>query len=106
NTVGVRQAAWAVNTFTVAKLLPLVGLVAIGIWQGDRGALETQQGAPPRWTEAVLLLVFGFGGFESGVVAGSESRDPRRDTAFALISAMTVVTVVYLLVQITVVSVM
>jgi amino acid transporter len=106
NVVGVRQAAWAVNAFTVAKLLPLVGLVALGIFQIDRGVLDTQHVANPRWTEAVLLLVFGFGGFESGVVAGSESRDPRRDTAFALISAMTVVTVIYVLVQITVVGVL
>src|SRR5262249_27825823 len=40
-----------------------------------------------------------------GVVAGSESRDPKRDTAFALISAMTAVTLIYVLVQITVIGV-
>jgi amino acid transporter len=106
NVVGVRQAAGAVNAFTVAKLLPLVGLVVLGIFQIDRAVLDTQQVANPRWTEAVLLLVFGFGGFESGVVAGSESRDPGRDTAFALISAMTAVTVLYVLVQIAVIGVL
>jgi len=68
--------------------------------------LDTQQVANPRWTEAVLLLVFGFGGFESGVVAGSESVDPRRDTAFALIVSMIAVTAIYVLVQITVVGVL
>jgi len=106
NVVGVRQAAWAVNVFTVAKLLPLLCLVALGIFQIDRAVLDTQQVANPRWTEAVLLLVFGFGGFESGVVAGSESRDPRRDTAFALLAAMSAVTVIYLLVQMTVIGVL
>jgi amino acid transporter len=106
NVVGVRQAAWAVNAFTVAKLLPLLGLVALGLFQIDRAVLDTQHVANPRWTEAVLLLVFGLGGFESGVVAGSESRDPKRDTAFALISAMTAVTVIYVLVQITVIGVL
>jgi len=106
NVVGVRQATWAVNVFTIAKLLPLVGLVAFGIFQISPAVLDTQHVAHARWTEAVLLLVFGFGGFESGVVAGSESRDPRRDTAFALISSMTAVTVIYVLVQITVVGVL
>ena len=66
NVVGVRQAAWAVNAFTVAKLFPLVGLIALGIFQIDRGVLDTQHVANPRWTEAVLLLVFGFGGFRVG----------------------------------------
>jgi APA family basic amino acid/polyamine antiporter len=106
NVAGVRPAASAVNVFTVAKLVPLATLVAVGIFQVNRAVLDTQYVAHPRWTEAVLLLVFGFGGFESGVVAGSESRDPRRDTAFALIASMISLTVIYLLVQITVVGVL
>ena len=105
NVAGVRQAAWAINAFTVAKLLPLAGLVVFGMFRIDSAVLATQHVASPRWAEAVLLLVFGFGGFESGVVAGSESRDPKRDTAFALISAMTAVTLIYVLVQITVIGV-
>jgi amino acid transporter len=106
NVMGVRQAAWATNLFAVAKLLPLAGLVVLGMFGIDRAVLDTQQVANPRWTEAVLLLVFGFGGFESGVVAGSESLNPKRDTAFALIVSMIVVTVIYVLVQITVVGVL
>jgi amino acid transporter len=106
NVAGVRQASWTVNAFTVAKLLPLAVLVGAGIFQIDRGVLATQSVAVPRWTDAVLLLVFGLGGFESGVVASSETRDPKRDTAFALISAMTAVTVIYVLVQITVIGVL
>ncbi|HEX3702987.1 MAG TPA: APC family permease [Vicinamibacterales bacterium] len=106
NVAGVRLAAGAVNVFTVAKLLPLMGLVAFGIFQISRPVLDTQQVVHPRWTEAVLLLVFGFGGFESGVVAGSESCDPKRDTAFALISSMAAVTMIYVFVQITVVGVL
>ena len=50
--------------------------------------------------------VFGYGGFESAVVAGSESRDPKRDTAFALISAMLAITLIYCLMQIAVVGVL
>jgi amino acid transporter len=106
NVAGVRQAAWTVNAFTVAKLLPLLALVAIGIFRIDAGVIASQQVAAPRWTDAVLLLVFGLGGFESGVVASSETRDPKRDTAFALISTMTGVTILYVLVQVTVIGVL
>jgi basic amino acid/polyamine antiporter, APA family len=106
NLRGVRQAAWTVNAFTIAKLLPLVGLVLLGTFHIEPEVLATQVVREPRWTEAVLLLVFAFGGFESAVVAGSESRDPARDTSFALVTAMIAITVLYFLVQLTVVGVL
>ena len=106
NTAGIRQAAWTVNAFTVAKLAPLVALVALGALQIDEDILATQHAAEPQWTSAILLLVFGFGGFESAVVASSESKDPSRDTSFALLVAMTAVTLLYCLIQLTVVGVL
>ena len=106
NVIGVRQAAWTVNVFTIAKLLPLVLVILLGIAQFDSGVAATQAVAEPQWTEAVLLLMFGYGGFESAVIAGSESKDPKRDTAFALITAMLAITLIYCLVQIAVVGVL
>jgi APA family basic amino acid/polyamine antiporter len=106
NVSGVRQAAWMVNAFTIAKLLPLMAVIVLGLANVDTTVLASQAVPDPQWTEAVLLLVFGYGGFESAVVAGSESRDPRRDTAFALLAGMLVVTAIYSLVQLSVVSVL
>ena len=106
NVIGVRQASWTVNAFTVAKLLPLVLVIVLGLMQFERSVLETQTVAEPKWTEAVLILVFGYGGFESGIVAGSESKNPKRDTAFALITAMLAITVIYCLIQLAVVGVL
>ncbi|HZJ00981.1 MAG TPA: APC family permease [Gemmatimonadaceae bacterium] len=106
NVIGVRQASWTVNAFTVAKLLPLVVLIIVGLFQLDRSVVATQAVAEPKWTDAVLLLMFGYGGFESSIVASSECRDPKRDTAFALITAMLMITIVYCLIQIAVVGVL
>ncbi len=106
NVAGVRQAAWTVNLFTIAKLLPLAFLIVIGLFSFDSSVAATQTVAEPRWTEAVLLLMFGYGGFESAVVAGSESKNPKRDTAFALTTAMLGITLIYCLVQIAVVGVL
>ena len=106
NVIGVRQASWTVNVFTIAKLLPLVLVIIIGLFQFDRSIVATQTVAEPKWTEAVLILVFGYGGFESGVIAASESRDPKRDTAFALIAGMVTVTLIYCLMQIAVIGVL
>ena len=106
NAAGVRQASWTVNAFTVAKLAPLIGLVALGAFHIDGNIIATQQAATPQWTEAILLLVFAFGGFESGIVAGGETKDPARDTSFALLVALAAITVLYCLVQWTVVGVL
>lgn len=106
NIVGVRTAAWAVNFFTVAKLLPLLLLVVLGLFHLRSEVFATQVVLKPDWTEAVLLLVFAYGGFESAVIAASETRNPKRDTAFALLVSTSIVTVVYCLVQLVVVGVL
>lgn len=104
NVRGVRQGAWAVDLLTVAKLLPLVLLVALGAVAFDGDALRAQPVAAPNWTEAVLLLVFAYGGFESAVSAAGEARRPREDTAFALIAALLLIVAVYGGVQLAVVG--
>ena len=106
NVMGVRQAAWTVNAFTIAKLLPLAVLILLGCLRFAPEVAQSQAVSDPKWTDAILLLVFGYGGFESAVVAGSESRDPKRDTAFALITAMLGITLIYFLVQVAVVGVL
>jgi basic amino acid/polyamine antiporter, APA family len=105
NLVGVRQATWAVDLLTLAKLLPLVLLVVIGLPRIAAAVLATQAVAQPNWTEAVLLLVFAYGGFESPLIVAGEVRHPRRDTAFALLVGLAVIATVYTLVQLVVVGV-
>lgn len=106
NVTGVRMAAWTTNVFTVAKLLPLLLLIALGLPLVRSDVLASQTVARPDWREAVLLMVFAYGGFESMVIAASETRDPRRDTGPALIAAGAIVTLVYCLLQLVVVGVL
>ena len=105
NVRGIRLAAWTVDGFTVAKLVPLLLLLVVGLPRVSSQVLATQAVAEVLWTDAVLLMVFLYGGFESAVIAASETRDPRRHTAFALLSALGVVTATYCLVQLVVVGV-
>jgi len=106
NVRGVKIAAWTSNVFTVAKLLPLALLVAVGLPQLRTEVFATQAVTEPQWREAVLLLVFAYGGFESMVIAASETRDPRRDTGPALVIAGVIVTVMYSLLQLVIVGVL
>jgi len=104
NLIGVRQATWTVNVLTVAKLLPLVLLLAVGLWRVRGDVLATQAVSQPSWTQAILLLMFAYGGFEAALIPAGEAKDPRRDTAFALLVAMAVVSALYMLVQLVVVG--
>ena len=99
NLVGVKQASWAVDIFTVAKLLPLALLVLIGLPQVSAEVIATQAVAEPQWTQAVLLLIFAFGGFEAPLMSAGEAKDARKDSAFALLVALAVIATVYISVQ-------
>jgi len=104
NVIGVRQGSRAVDVFTLAKLLPLLLLVALGLSRIRSEVMATQAVATPDWTQAVLLLVFAYGGFEAALIPAGEAKDPRRDSAFALLTALAVIATLYALVQLTVVG--
>jgi amino acid transporter len=105
NVLGVRLATLKIDAFTLAKLLPLVLLIVLGLPAVSTDVLNTQSVAQPDWIQAVLLLVFAYGGFESPLIPAGEARQPRRDTAFALLAALAVIASVYMLVQLVVVGI-
>jgi basic amino acid/polyamine antiporter, APA family len=101
NICGVKQGATTNNLFVAAKLIPLLAFVAVGIfflhW---REFVSWHAAGHGQWFQAILLLVFAFGGFDNAVLPASEMRDPRRDTWFALLAGMGIVIVFYLLIQV------
>jgi amino acid transporter len=105
NVAGVRHGARTTDVFAVAKLLPLALLVVLGVPRISSEVLATQTVASPDWTQAVLLLVFAYGGFEAALIPAGEMKDPRRDVAFALLTALAVIAGVYMLVQLAVVGI-
>ncbi|HEU5050662.1 MAG TPA: amino acid permease [Gemmatimonadales bacterium] len=100
NVVGVKQGARVAAGFTIAKLLPLVVLIAFGIFAVDWSRVfPVPAPAVGNLGEAALLLLFAYAGFENTAAAAGEFKDPRRDVPFALVTMAIVVTVVYTLVQ-------
>jgi amino acid transporter len=100
NLTGVRNAANVTNVFTVAKLLPLVLFISVGLFFLNPGSFSL--GARPPFSEfsvSVLLLIYAFSGFEIAAIPGGEVRDPRKDLPRALLVAIAVVAVVYFLIQ-------
>lgn len=97
NFRGVRQGAGITVFFTYAKLLPLVGFIVAGMWLSTRATGAPLATAPSSgmWIDALVALMFAFGGFEAAVIPAAEAKNPRRDAVFALFTGLAVVTVVY-----------
>jgi APA family basic amino acid/polyamine antiporter len=101
NVVGVTSGARTAVTLTVAKLVPLVFFILVGMWFVD-GARLSAVPTPENASlgEAALLLLFAYAGFENTAAAAGEYRNPRRDIPFAMLTMIVVVTVIYTAVQV------
>ncbi|HEY6968298.1 MAG TPA: amino acid permease [Candidatus Angelobacter sp.] len=100
NLAGVRQAAVISDIFVIGKLIPLLLFVAAGIFFIKLANFSVVPGMNFKsFSHAVMISVFAFSGFEyTGIIAG-ETREPRRNLPFALMSAVGITAVLYLLIQ-------
>lgn len=101
NIIGVRDAAVLSNLFTIGKLIPILLFVSVGLFfiSPQNFSFETSPGYGD-FSRSVLLLVYAFTGFEMAVIPAGEVRDPRRNLPLALLTAIGVVAVLYILIQI------
>jgi basic amino acid/polyamine antiporter, APA family len=107
NVLGVRQGAVAVNVLTIAKLGPLLALLAAGLPFIDPARFDLiPDPTAGGLREASLLLIFAFGGFENASVPAAEATRPRRDVPIALVTAIFVTAILYVLIQIVALSVL
>lgn len=96
NILGVERGARVNSALTVAKILPLLLLIAGGIFAIDPDNLAI--GDPPDMptlARSSILLIFAFAGIEAALVPGGEMKDPARTVPRAIFIAMAVITVLY-----------
>lgn len=101
NVIGVRPSSVLTNVFTVGKIVPLLIFVLIGVFFIQPANFDFAEG--PNYTsfsQAVLLLIYAYVGFEAAVIPAGESKDPTRDLPFALFVALGFCTVIFILIQI------
>lgn len=107
NVIGIRPTALVNNLFTVGKLIPLLLLVAVGLFFIDPQRYSfAAPPSPSDFSTAVLLLVFAFTGFEVALIPAGEVRDPRRHMPFALLAAIGVAALLYVLIQVVCIGVL
>lgn len=101
NVVGVKSGARTAVVLTIAKIVPLLVLVGVGLFavQWER-IFPTPVPPTDRLGEAALLLLFAYAGFENTAAAAGEYENPRRDVPFALLTMIVIVTALYTAVQV------
>jgi amino acid transporter len=112
NYRGLRGGVTTSNAFAAAKLVPLTVFVVAGLAVIGMGGGEVHASPPAVrpdagvWLEAILLLVFAYGGFESALLPLGEAKNPRRDAPLALFTALGLCALLYTLVQVVVIAVL
>jgi basic amino acid/polyamine antiporter, APA family len=96
------------NFFTATKigllgLFVTVGLIALWLHPSIRVIPAAVPLTCGNCFQAILLMVYAYGGFESALIASGEANDPRRDAPVALLIAIVTATVLYLAVQVVVI---
>ena len=101
NLLGIREAAIVSNAFTIGKLVPIIIFIATGLFFLNPDAYAF--GPSPTtgaFSQSVLLLIYAFTGFEMATVPAGEVKDPQRSLPRALLIAILVVAVLYIMIQI------
>ncbi|HMJ48310.1 MAG TPA: APC family permease [Ferruginibacter sp.] len=102
NHIGVKNIAMSSNILTAGKLLALGIFIIVGLFFLNADLFTVKQiPSLPSFSNAVLLLVFAFGGFESVMINTGEINNPSKTIPFGLLTATLVVAVFYILIQIT-----
>jgi basic amino acid/polyamine antiporter, APA family len=102
NHLGIKNTARASNLLTIAKLSALLLFIITGFFFLKPGLfIARETPAFSSFSNAVLLLVFAFGGFESVMVNTGEIKNPAKTIPFGLLVATLVVAAFYILIQVT-----
>ncbi len=100
NVLGIRVTRTVTNTFTAAKLIPLSVFALTGLFFVDSARYVFSVPDYGTFSQATLLLIFTFSGFEAATIPTGEMRDPSRHLPFALLTGMGTVALIYVTVQI------
>lgn len=100
NVRGVREGAGAVTTVTIAKLLPLLLFIGVGIFfiHPPNLTFTAWPGSKPLG-DAVILLMFAFVGIEVALIPSGEVKHPARTVPRSAYLALVLTTIIYILIQ-------
>ena len=105
NYSGIRSSSRVINFLTIAKLVPLLIFIVGGLSLVEWKAFAQAPFPPAKpLSEALLLAMFAFSGFEVIAIPGAEMINPKRNLPLGILIGTAVTIVVYLLIQVVAVA--
>ena len=99
NIRGIKPGIRLVEAITVAKLLPLFVLIAVGLLAVNPEYLRAPLPTVSQVGQASIVLLFAFVGVEVALTPSGEIRDSNRTVPRAILTALAFSTIVYIAVQ-------
>ncbi len=102
NLLGVRISKILNNVITLAKLLPMIFFILVGIFYIKGSNFSPMEAVPPiaftSFGAAALIAFYAFIGFENIAVAAEDMDRPERNVPLAIVLVVSIVSVIYLLI--------
>lgn len=102
NLLGIKQGKWAQNLFTAAIVAGLVTVIGIGFGGNAAQAAAPAAASPQSMTGLGMAMVFvllAYGGWNESAYVSAEIKDPEKNIVRSLVIGLSIVTIVYLLVN-------
>lgn len=100
NFLGVRESTVMTNIFTVGKIVPLLVFAVVGAFFVEPAnfsfAATPEYG---KFSEAILILIYAFVGFEAAVIPAGETKEPQKNIPLALLTALVFCAGLFILIQ-------
>ncbi len=104
NILGVKEGKWTQNILTIAKLVGLAAVVAVGFFcASPTPTVPTPTAAPVAFELdkiglAMIFVLFAYGGWNEMAFVSAEVKDPKRNILRALLIGTLAVTAIYVIV--------
>jgi amino acid transporter len=99
NILGVREGKWTQNFLTAVKVAGLAAICVVGLLLAPAGASPAADGGrgPADFRQAMILILYAYGGWNEMAYVAAEVRDPRRNILRSLVLGTVAVTLIYVL---------
>jgi amino acid transporter len=99
NLFGTASAVRSLGLVTIFKFLALVAFIIIGgalvTLNGQAGSQAEVFNFQPDYGAAIILVIYAYTGFESGLIAAADAIHPKRDMPRALIAGLVTCGIIY-----------
>ena len=99
NIRGIKPGIRLIEAITAAKLVPLLVLIGVGVWSLNVDFLRAPMPTVSQVGQVSILLIFAFVGVEVALTPSGEIRDSARTVPRAILSALSIATLIYVAVQ-------